>query len=195
MVPACIGRAFIETLGSMLRIAKANALEGFRVAITLTDGTERVIDVEGRLRGPWFEPIRSDPALFRQVTAEGGTLTWPTGQDLCPDVLLENDVARSMAARFIGAMTSICEWSGIKVYVCSHGHPPPHVHVKCSGSEALVRIVDVDICRDAAKKPVGPLPSAQHEEVKAWLELRRVEVNEALVKAQSGQNPGKVPPP
>lgn len=182
-------------LGSVLRIAKAHALEGFRVAITLTDGTERVIDVEGRLRGPWFKPIRSDPELFRQVTAEGGTLTWPTGQDLCPDVILENDVARRVAARLIEAMPCICEWSGIKVYLYSDDHPPPHVHVKYSGSEALVQIVDGEMYRDAENKPPGHLPSAQHEEVKAWLELRRVEVNEAYIKAQSGQNPGKVPPP
>jgi Protein of unknown function (DUF2442) len=77
----------------MLRIANAHALEGFRVVVTLTDGTQRVIDIEKHLRGPWLEPLRQDLALFRQVTAEHGTLTWPTGQDLCPDVLLENDVA------------------------------------------------------------------------------------------------------
>jgi len=38
--------------------------------------------------GPVFEGIRSDPRLFAQVRAEGGTVVWPNGADLCPDFLI-----------------------------------------------------------------------------------------------------------
>jgi hypothetical protein len=39
------------------------------------------------LRGPIFEPIRNDPALFRAMQVEEGTIAWPNGADIDPDVL------------------------------------------------------------------------------------------------------------
>jgi hypothetical protein len=51
------------------------------------DGTEKEIDLEPYLRGPIFEPIKNDPALFHNVRIEGGTITWPNGADIDPDVL------------------------------------------------------------------------------------------------------------
>ena len=38
--------------------------------------------------GGVFEPLK-DPAFFRQVrlNGEAGTIEWPNGVDLCPDVL------------------------------------------------------------------------------------------------------------
>ena len=32
--------------------------------------------------------LRRDPGLFRQARVEGGTLVWPNGADLCPDVVI-----------------------------------------------------------------------------------------------------------
>jgi len=45
-------------------------------------------DVSELLVGPIFDPIRSDPARFREVRAEEGSVAWPNGADLCPDVLI-----------------------------------------------------------------------------------------------------------
>ena len=75
----------------MVRIRSAIPLEGFWVRLGFTDGTERTVDLEPYLRGPVFEPLKSDPALFRaiQVDEELGTVVWPTGADICPDVLYE----------------------------------------------------------------------------------------------------------
>jgi hypothetical protein len=41
-------------------------------------------------RGRGFEPLRRDPALFRGVRVDEalGTVVWPNGADLDPDVLL-----------------------------------------------------------------------------------------------------------
>jgi hypothetical protein len=44
--------------------------------------------VEKLLVGPVFDGIRSDPVLFRKVSVEHGTVTWPGDVDLCPDVLI-----------------------------------------------------------------------------------------------------------
>ena len=72
----------------MLRIRQVRPLVGFRLELTLTDGSVVERDETAWLRGPVFEPLRADPALFRQVRVEAGTLAWPNGADLCPDVLI-----------------------------------------------------------------------------------------------------------
>jgi len=50
------------------------------------DGTQKEIDLEPHLHSPIFEPIRSDPAVFRSVKVEGGTIAWDNGADIDPDV-------------------------------------------------------------------------------------------------------------
>jgi hypothetical protein len=53
------------------------------------DGTEREIDLEDELWGPMFEPVRENLDLFRgvRVDEELGTIVWPNGADMDPDVL------------------------------------------------------------------------------------------------------------
>lgn len=73
----------------MVRVRTVRPLEGFQLLVGFTDGTERVIDVERYLRGPVFEPIRRDRAVFEAVAVdeELGTVVWPNGADIDPDVL------------------------------------------------------------------------------------------------------------
>jgi uncharacterized protein DUF2442 len=73
---------------ALLRIRDAKVLEGFKLRLTLTDGSVIERDVSGLLVGPIFEPIQADPAVFARVRVEGGTTVWPNGADLCPDVLI-----------------------------------------------------------------------------------------------------------
>ena len=73
---------------SLLRIKQVMPVGGYRLRLTLTDGSTFERDVENLLIGPVFEPIRRDPLLFGQVRVEHGTLTWPGDVDLCPDVLI-----------------------------------------------------------------------------------------------------------
>lgn len=74
------------------RITHVEVVGAFRVALTFTDGSVGVADV-----GPWiagrggvFAPLQ-DPAYFRRVhvDADAGTLVWPNGADLDPDMLYE----------------------------------------------------------------------------------------------------------
>jgi hypothetical protein len=76
----------------MIRIRSVSALEGFRLRLGLTDGSERVVDVSDLLRGPIFEPLRTDPALFAAVRVDPqlGTVVWPNGADIDPDVLIHD---------------------------------------------------------------------------------------------------------
>ncbi|MBI5864751.1 MAG: DUF2442 domain-containing protein [Planctomycetes bacterium] len=67
-------------------------LAGYELALTFDGGEQRRVDVSRLVdfRGI-FERLR-DPAYFRQVSVnkEIGTIVWPNGADLCPDVLFEN---------------------------------------------------------------------------------------------------------
>lgn len=72
----------------MLRIRDVMAGEGYRLRLTLTNGSVIERDVADLLTGPVFEIIRKDPLVFQQVKVESGTVTWPNGADLDPDVLI-----------------------------------------------------------------------------------------------------------
>ena len=73
---------------SLLRIREVLPKEGFRLRLTLTDGSIVERDIADLLMGPMFETICKDAVAFRQVTVESGTAVWPNGADLCPDVLI-----------------------------------------------------------------------------------------------------------
>jgi hypothetical protein len=73
---------------SLIRMSDAVALEGFRLRLSLTDGSVVERDVRSLLNGPIFEDVRSRAALFRAVHVDGGTVAWPNGAELDPDVLI-----------------------------------------------------------------------------------------------------------
>ena len=62
----------------------------YRLELGFTDGLRREIDLRDRIagRGGVFRPL-SDFDFFKQVQVEpeAGTIVWPNGVDLCPDVL------------------------------------------------------------------------------------------------------------
>ena len=64
--------------GPLVRIQKVRLLGNSWVLL---------VDLEPFLYGPIFETIRQDKAVFRQIHIENGTITWPNGADIDPDVL------------------------------------------------------------------------------------------------------------
>ena len=72
----------------LIRVRAASALDGYRLRLQLTSGQVVERDLSGVLTGPIFEPLRSDERIFRDVHVEGGTVVWPNGADICPDVLI-----------------------------------------------------------------------------------------------------------
>lgn len=72
----------------LVRIREAKPLGDYRVQLTLTDGRVIERDLTPMLVGSVFDEIRNDEARFSEMRVEGGTLVWPTGADLCPDVLI-----------------------------------------------------------------------------------------------------------
>ena len=70
------------------RIVKVEYLGDFRLRLTFSDDVVRELDFAGVLRGGVFAPLE-DPATFGQVFLDdaAGTIAWPNGVDLDPDVL------------------------------------------------------------------------------------------------------------
>jgi hypothetical protein len=74
------------------RIVAAHTERPYLIALTFADGSSNVVDVS-----PWIMAHRGvlgalrDPALFAQVQVDpdAGTIVWPNGADLDPDVLYE----------------------------------------------------------------------------------------------------------
>lgn len=73
----------------MVRVQEARVGAAFEVELTFTDETKKLLDFAPFLEGPVFEPLRADRSLFEalRVDDELGTIVWPNGADLCPDVL------------------------------------------------------------------------------------------------------------
>jgi Protein of unknown function (DUF2442) len=72
----------------LARVTAVVPLGGWRLRLTFTDGLVREVDLSGDLWGPMAEPLQ-DPDYFNQVRVdpEVGTVVWPNGYDLDPDVL------------------------------------------------------------------------------------------------------------
>ncbi len=70
-------------------IVEVRPLGGYRLYLRFEDGVAGELDLGDRLRFEGvFAPLK-DPATFAQVRVhpEGGTIVWPNGADLDPDVL------------------------------------------------------------------------------------------------------------
>ncbi len=70
-------------------IVEVRYLEGYRVFLRFDDGRSGELDLSPLLHfDGLFAPLRDRKyfALVR-VDADSGTIVWPNGADLCPDVL------------------------------------------------------------------------------------------------------------
>ncbi|HLF26460.1 MAG TPA: DUF2442 domain-containing protein [Anaerolineae bacterium] len=72
----------------MIRIKRARYVRDFTVEFTFTDGSRREIDLAPFLSGPIFESLRTLDAFKKfRLDRELGTIVWPNGADIDPDVL------------------------------------------------------------------------------------------------------------
>jgi len=75
----------------LIRVQSIELLYGYRMRVGFTNGEQREIDLTPYIaEGPIFEPVRSNTAFFRSARVEGGTIVWPNGADIDPDVLYYN---------------------------------------------------------------------------------------------------------
>lgn len=81
----------------IVKIVKVEPIDGFRLRMHFSDGTEGERDFSDMIRegGPMVEPLK-DRAFFARVFIELGTLTWPNGFDL--DTIALYDELRAAGA-------------------------------------------------------------------------------------------------
>lgn len=84
---------FPERAMHMVDITSVEVIRDQVVRLYFSDETERVVDLRPFLWGPAFVRIASDDDYFRQIRVdpEVGTIVWPNGADLDPDVLHGDD--------------------------------------------------------------------------------------------------------
>lgn len=72
-------------------IVDVEILHDHVVRLRFADGVQKTVDLEPYLRGPVFAEIRDIGEVFSAVSVdpEAGTIVWPNGADLAPDVLYE----------------------------------------------------------------------------------------------------------
>ncbi|NIL99296.1 MAG: DUF2442 domain-containing protein [Planctomycetales bacterium] len=82
------------------RVAEVQYKEDYQLRVKFTDGTTADLDLRPRIvgRGGVFQPLE-EVDYFAQVAVdhEAGTLVWPNGVDLCPDVLYAEATGRDVA--------------------------------------------------------------------------------------------------
>ena len=71
-------------------VKKVEYIEGYKLKLKFDDGKVKIVDFEERLNVAknMFLPLKN-VNYFKKVKADGTTLVWPNGLDLCPDVLYE----------------------------------------------------------------------------------------------------------
>ena len=80
---------------AMQRIIHLEARPPYVLYVEFDDGVRGEYDMQDRLSGPVFVPLR-DPSYFARVRlAEWGAPVWPNGVDIAPDALHERLAQRS----------------------------------------------------------------------------------------------------
>ena len=82
------------------RVSRVRPLQDYELELGFSDGTVATLDLRERIagRGGVFEPLQNID-FFAQVCVDpdAGTLVWPNGVDLCPDVLYAEATGKDIA--------------------------------------------------------------------------------------------------
>lgn len=62
--------------------------DNYIIDVTFDNGEEKRFDVKPYIKGEWYGQLK-DATYFKAVSTDGYTVTWPNGQDICPDELYE----------------------------------------------------------------------------------------------------------
>lgn len=71
------------------KVVAVSASESYQVMLKFDNGEVRIFDVKPYIKGEWYSEL-NDLSYFRKVRIEGLSISWPNGQDVCPDELYYN---------------------------------------------------------------------------------------------------------
>ena len=72
----------------MLHVRYAKYVDGYKLWVSFDDGTAGEVDLENKLFGAIFEPLK-EKSFFSKVAVDPQleTVVWPNGADLAPEFL------------------------------------------------------------------------------------------------------------
>lgn len=71
-----------------LEVRNAEHLRDFQLLIEFNDGKTLIVDLENRLEGKVFEPLKNMD-FFKKFQIRYNTIEWPNGADFAPEYLYE----------------------------------------------------------------------------------------------------------
>ena len=75
----------------------------FRIHLTFHDNLQGTVDFQGWLEGPVFEPLK-ERTYFQHFFIDGGTVAWPNGADISPELIYSRVTGVPEEAAFIVMM-------------------------------------------------------------------------------------------
>lgn len=72
----------------LLHVTKAEYIQDFKIYLEFNNGEKGIANLEGKLRGPVFEPHKNVD-FFKDFYLETWTITWKNNTDLAPEFLLD----------------------------------------------------------------------------------------------------------
>ena len=73
------------------RIIKVEPLEEYKLKLHFTNNEVKIFDTNPYLNKGIFKELKNS-IIFNQVKVFMGSITWPNGQDFCPDTLYEESI-------------------------------------------------------------------------------------------------------
>jgi len=84
------GVAFAGDIQPVLCVSCVRPLEGYKLKVAFSDGTQHIVNMAPLLDSAVFAPLK-DTAIFNQVYVEYGVPMWCDGEiDIAPEWLQEN---------------------------------------------------------------------------------------------------------
>ena len=76
----------------MEKVKSVKVLPGYRLEVEFQNGNRGELQLEKKLYGPVFEPLK-DPQFFsKAIVDEFGVICWPNGADIAPEAVFEEAV-------------------------------------------------------------------------------------------------------
>ena len=75
-------------MSSIIYVVNAQYVGDYKIALTFSDGLQKVVDLEKKLRGNIFGTLK-DINLFKQFKVNDWTIEWANGIDIAPESLYE----------------------------------------------------------------------------------------------------------
>lgn len=72
----------------LLWITSAEYIDGYRISVTFSNNTRKIVDLKDRLYGEIFLPL-NDIEVFKRFFVSDWTVEWENGADFAPEYLYE----------------------------------------------------------------------------------------------------------